>query len=754
MILLALSLWLGTASVIDVMDVMDAAQITVLDARTQAPLPGVRVQLRSPDDATRVVYSADTDVAGIVRFPSVRPGPYVLTVSTIGYTFVRRGVMVISGSPLVLTIPMTEGTGAYQEEVTVAAAPPTSREVGVSSQATLGSAAIQDLRGIATDDPMRAVQTLPGVVTGDDFQAEFSVRGSAFRHVGLVIDDTPSPLLLHAVRGRDDTGSLAMVNADLLERASLLSGPHTQRHGEWIGATLEFGLRSGSRDRAHVRGTVSGTSAAIVLEGPLGQSGRGTWLFSVRKSYVDWLIRKLDPDIISTIGFTDAQGKFTRDLGRRQQLQLVLTGGEAIYREPETSVANGLHKAVSIGGLASLAWMYTGDALTLRQRVSLTTSRFTNTGLRGQALGRGESTMAMWRGDVSRAIGTRWLVDAGAQATETDVDQTLSRYRTSGSSLRLIASRTLAGSRRVFASWGQTTFRGSNSGIVVGLRAVRAEQPDDTWIAPWVLAEHRVGRLTARVSAGQSRQLPPLEVLQANPSGQVDIERARGIDGSLELRLGRSGRVQVTTFHRRESNILRPLGEERLVGGVAVGDADFPIAGSRLDGTSRGVDVLFQRFASPGASGLTGWVAYTWAHTRYTDRVSAEQFDGDYDQRHTINVFLQQRLSYRSAVNAKLRLGSNVPVVGYFRGDTTSLFLGDTRNQVRLPWYVRLDLRANRTFLIKNRRLTVFAEVVNALGRRNLGQADGFFRRPGFEAVFYTEKLIPRIPSVGFLIEF
>jgi hypothetical protein len=212
--------------------------------------------------------------------------------------------------------------------------------------------------------------------------------------------------------------------------------------------------------------------------------------------------------------------------------------------------------------------------------------------------------------------------------------------------------------------------------------------------------------------------------------------------------------VQVTTFLRREANILRPLGEERVVGGRAVGDADFPMAGSRLDGTSRGVDVLLQGLVSPGASGLSGWIAYTWVHTRYTDRISAEQFDGDYDQRHTINVFVQQRLSYRSAVNAKLRLGSNVPLVGYFRGDTSSLFLGDTRNQVRLPWYVRLDLRANRTFVIKNRRLTLFAEVVNALGRRNLGQADGFFRQPSLEAAFYTEKLIPRIPSVGFLIEF
>lgn len=342
MILVALSLWLSAALG------ANAVRITVVDARTQAPVPGVRVQLQSADNAARDLHTGDTDATGTVTFTTVPAGRYLVTVSTVGYAFVRRGLTIVAGTPVTLTIPLTEGTGAYQEEVTVAAAPVGSAEVGISSQVTLGSAAIQDLRGIATDDPMRAIQGLPGVVTGDDFQAEFSVRGSAFRHVGLVIDDTPAPLLLHAVRGRDDTGSLAMVSADVLERAALLSGPHPQRHGEWIGATLDFGLRSGSRDRTHVRGTISGTSAAVVLEGPLGATGRGAWLFTARKSYVDWLIRKLDPEIVSTIGFTDAQSKWTWDLTSRQQVQFVLTGGEAVYREPETSLANGLHKAVSM----------------------------------------------------------------------------------------------------------------------------------------------------------------------------------------------------------------------------------------------------------------------------------------------------------------------------------------------------------------------------------------------------------------------
>lgn len=661
-------------------------------------------------------------------------------------------VVVVAGTPYAVAVPIAKGAVAYQEDVTVAGSRTATREIGVSTQAALDAGAIQDLRGIATDDPMRAVQALPGVVTGDDFQAEFSVRGSAFRHVGLVIDDTPSPLLLHAVRGRDDTGSLAMVNADLLDRASLLSGPHSQRHGEWLGATLEFGLRPGARDRTRVHGTVSGTSAALVVEGPLGRRANGAWILSIRKSYVDWLIRKLDPDIVSTIGFTDAQSKFVWDLTRRQQLHVVVTGGEAIYREPETAFANGLHKAVSVGALASVAWLYTGDAVTMRQRVSFTTSRFTNTGMIDQLQGRGVTTTMMWRGDGSRAFGARGLVEGGAQVAHTTFDQTLTRFVRAGQLVRPIFSRTLSGSRDVGSLWGQATLRGAYGGLVIGARGVRAAAQGEQWMTPWALVEYRLGRVTTRLGAGLARQLPPIEL--DSPGGDVRSERARSLDASLEVRLARAMRVQVTGFHRQEHNILRPMGEERLVDGQYIPEAVFPIGASRLDGTSRGVDVLLQRLTPSGHAGVSGWIAYTWARTRYTDRVSGEQFDGDYDQRHTVNVFLQHRFSPRAAVNAKLRLGSNVPVAGYFRGDTARLFLGEARNRVRLPWYVRLDLRASRAVTIKGHRLTLFAELVNALGRRNRGLSDGFVQLPGFEAELYTEKLIPRIPSVGFQITF
>src|SRR5205807_2036476 len=140
--------------------------------------------------------------------------------------------------------------------------------------------------------------------------------------------------------------------------------------------------------------------------------------------------------------------------------------------------------------------------------------------------------------------------------------------------------------------------------------------------------------------------------------------------------------------------------------------------------------------------------------TRYSDRATNESFDGDFDQRHTVNIFVQERLSYRTAVSAKLRLGSNFPLVGYFQGAVDALKLGSERNQVRLPNYARLDIRANRTYTFDRRRLTLFIELVNTTNRGNLGQAPGTVRGSAFDAVNYTRKLLPFIPSLGVLMEF
>ena len=139
---------------------------------------------------------------------------------------------------------------------------------------------------------------------------------------------------------------------------------------------------------------------------------------------------------------------------------------------------------------------------------------------------------------------------------------------------------------------------------------------------------------------------------------------------------------------------------------------------------------------------------------RYHDRLTGESFDGDYDQRHTFNAYGLYRLTNRFSLAGKLRIGSNTPATGYWEQRNGEYFVGSTRNALRVPTYARLDLRANRTFNWETRRLTLFVEVMNVLGRENVRyELPGVDLRTG-QAFGMFNSMIPLVPSAGILIEF
>jgi hypothetical protein len=152
--------------------------------------------------------------------------------------------------------------------------------------------------------------------------------------------------------------------------------------------------------------------------------------------------------------------------------------------------------------------------------------------------------------------------------------------------------------------------------------------------------------------------------------------------------------------------------------------------------------------------GISGWAAYSYGRTRYTDPARDETFWGDFDQRHAINLSGAYHISDRTSLAATFRGGSNFPIPGYFVEREGGLFLGSHPNDVRLPHYARLDVRATRTFHAAGRRATLFVEVVNLLNRTNLGLANGAIRPETGEAVGFTERLFKRLPSAGLLVEF
>ena len=721
----------------------------VLDRVGGTPIANVPVRVQ---DGTDVVT---TDTAGRFELVNVPSGSRTLFVSIVGFILVKRTVQVESGQTVEVTVVLSEGTGTYSERVDVTAGRFREQERAVPAQQVLGSADIQNLRSLVTNDPMRTVHVLPGVSAGDDFRSEFSVRGSPFGRIAFTLDGVPAPFLLHTVQQVQDGGSIAMVNGDILDGIALMNGSYPQRYGNRLGAELDFLMREGSRERRQARVGVSGTDASVVVEGPLGATRSGSWLVSFRKSYLEYILKQIsDEGDDLGFGFSDVQAKLVRDMSNRHRLEVAFVAGRSrLDQMPEfvdrAEVTDGRNSAV----LVNTTWRYTPSAtFSLTQRLGFAVNDFRNSNVDGVVLGDGHGSDLTWRADVVATRSEKTTLEGGAQVQRqgresgvvSDVD---------GPTESLYDGHTIHSSAYAQFVWSPTP----RLTITPGGRIDYWSVTSDAEASPWVQISWKLSKsLTLRGGSGIYRQFPGIENatgLFGNPD--LEHERAYHADVGMEQGFG-SFRWQLTLYNREERDVLRRnLSELRVIDGEPLpvfhpGEPP-PIWYNALDGYARGVELLVQRRSN---TGLTGWVSYSYGVNRYTDQRTGETFDGDFDQRHTINAYGVFRITNRWSVTGKWRAGSGIPAEGYFEQRGNRYFLSTERNTLRVPLYSRLDVRANRAFNLRSTRLTLFLEVMNVLGRDNVRA-----ERPGLnvrthEIFGLFNSMIPRVPSAGILIEF
>lgn len=619
-----------------------------------------------------------------------------------------------------------EASIPYTERVTVAA--PLGAHDPAGGRISLGRDDLQRLPGVLADDPIRSVQALPRVAASDDFRSDFSVRGSSYRHVGVVIDGVATPWLRHAPHGRGDSASMTMLTGDIVDSATLQTGAYPRRHDGGLGAQLELTLREGSRTSTGVRGIIGAANARVVAEGPLGRTQRGSYLFALRQSYRDW--PSGPREFTGTMfGFTDAHAKIVYDVRPGQQVSLSMLAGRSAIDEHDEQTRYDFGDGTNQTSVVNVAWRsMLGSGLVLRQRAYVVAHDFLNKNRTEDYGGRGADREASYRADLARAV-PGGVIEAGGQV-----------QRARGSR-HVIGDAVLSGSSwsrsaYMHATWSPVPRLTLAPGVRIADSTLSTHRPVSRWIlGEWTL---RPGWAVS-ASAGVSHQFAQLEHVMGPAAAQnVRPESATHADVGIERRLTASVRWQASFFNRSERDILR--------------EPDVrPRYENMLSGTSRGAEVLLERRS---ATGLSGWVAYSYGRTQYADAARGETFWGDFDQRHAINLVGMYRVSDRTSLAAQFRGGSNFPIPGYLVDRDGVLFDGDRRNTVRLPPYARLDVRANRSFTYAGRRLTLFVEVLNVLDRKNVGRATGRITRPGGEAVGFTEPLFPRRPSAGILIEF
>jgi hypothetical protein len=636
--------------------------------------------------------------------------------------------------------------GAYTERVTVTGSRAERIDRG-ASEMTFDASGLRAGRSVLQDDGLQAVHGMPGVAAVDDFRSEFSVRGSPYRHVGVVIDGVATPWLQHTVYGRSDAGSLSMFGSGILERATLRAGAYPRRYDDTLGAEVELTLREGSRESTRFGGSAGGMSTAFAGEGPIGADARGSWIVSVRNSYRPWPVKRLTRNDVA-FAFADAHAKLVYDVTPTQQFSATALGGRSTLDTVDEPIVSQLGAGTNHAALFTVGWRSTLSAHTvIRQRLSFVGQELLNTWPTGQPADQRSNRALAYRGEALHALfgGT---IEAGGEVRQ------LSGTRYGGpDDPTLLRDRFGAGwsTRSAYANFARTVARGVS--FAAGLRASESTLAGERALAPWLLAEWRVKPgWTVNASAGASRQFPDLDAVRGlTGSSDLAPERATHVDVGIEQRRANGVRWQATLFTRVERDVLRaPDLQPRLMQGVLSDPSSPGRYRDSLRGTSRGLELLVAR---ESAARVSGWIAYAYGGTRQTDSVTQETFWGDFDRRHAFNAAGVFRIADETSAGIVFRGASGVPITGYLAEREGGLFAGERRNTIRLPFYARLDARVQRTFVPARRRVTVFAEILNVMNRQNLATADGFIQPLTGEAAGFSRPLMPRRASVGIAVD-
>src|SRR5438876_692981 len=376
----------------------------VVDARTGEAIAKVRVIANDTEQSTT------TDENGSFLLENLPAGKVELYITTVSFGLVKKTITLKEGDNSDIQIALNEDAAALTEKVTVVGNPFESTEPNAASEHMLNKRELQQLSSMLVEDPIRAAQALPGATTNDDYRSEFAVRGAGFDRVGLYLDGILTENFVHTIAGGyPDTGSLSVINADTVDSVSLMSGAFPAKYGYRSAAILAAETRDGNRVKPAGRIAASLSGLAGVIDGPFAE-GKGSYLFAARKSYVGYLIRRINNENHFTnnppvLGFADFQGKALYDLTPHSQIGFSVIYGAFNYdrnRDRHLLGINNVFRGNSRNLLVNGHWAYTPDPhLFWQTRVFTLRTNFKNTNRDDAILEDGHRTQYGVRSDVN-----------------------------------------------------------------------------------------------------------------------------------------------------------------------------------------------------------------------------------------------------------------------------------------------------------------------------------------------------------------
>jgi TonB family protein len=250
----------------------DPAQPITLDGvakqrGTRKRLAGVIISVLPPG------IDAVSDADGRFFFHGLPPGDYQIRAEAEGYAPFSRSLHIGAGQKASAELYLrARGGNPYS---TVVEGERDRLEVTVH---TIQREQIQTVPG-TFGDPIRVVQTLPGLARSPFLTGFLIVRGSNPQDSGVYVDGHRIPQLFHFL------GGPSILNAEFLEKVDLYPGGFPTRFGRNTGGVVDVESRPTKSDGWHGSGEVDFLNAGGYFRAPIGKNG--SFAIAGRRSYFD-----------------------------------------------------------------------------------------------------------------------------------------------------------------------------------------------------------------------------------------------------------------------------------------------------------------------------------------------------------------------------------------------------------------------------------------------------------------------------------
>jgi hypothetical protein len=563
------------------------------------------------------------------------------------------------------------------------------------SEHTLSGEAARRMPGTA-GDVMRAVATLPGAVTANDYLANLLVRGGGLDDNLILMDGFPVAYPYHF------GGLEGVFHPGLIDQALFLPGAFDVRFGDTLGGVLDLSTVEPQEQRHGEIGVSAIQAGALLSEG--GFTG------SYRRGYFDLVF----PQGINDVGLPAYQDSLMRWKGPALggALRLLAFGSQ------DSLAAQG-HRWDSAFGTVGLGWdrqvgdwrwQFTGAASLAQMDVDL-----------GPDLRLSRRPYEWWLGLQTDLVVEGHAINAGLQwhQTRTILEGSFARLPVelgTGIAFQDLtrSSVNALGSKAVTSLWAQDRWA-LMPRVAMSLGA-RVDQVDLTgeWHASprWALDVGLWSGATWAAGIGDYFQSPnALETVPDWSQAPARSSLVRSYTTSLQQK-GDWGQLRLEAYRK---DFEKRLPEIRMPTGLS-GAASTISLNAASSGWAEGAELWV---GLPQLGAWSAWASY--AYSSVLRSAGRGFYDADFSQPHVGNLALQWQSEGGLTLGGRWRVASGIP---YTPLESRSYDPASGRwaptfgatNSARLPLYQRLDLRAEQAF----GPWRLFAELFNALDAPNV----------------------------------